>query len=174
MSFSEHALLCRIGCWLCRVSEIEKTQWTGRGAKSDNRTNAKYDFSKWTRFLWIQQLLLSLVHSTLDDMKNSLSFISTTLATNEKKGKLSHQEISQLQDRLASTEAQMYKILGALDAASSKVQEITKNTRQSLEQHPQVCVEKEKNTSYFICHFRLFVASRWRKSCPSLITISEW
>lgn len=86
-------------------------------------------------------------------MKTSLSFISTTLATNDKKGKLSHQEISQLQDRLASTEAQMYKILSALDAASSKVQEITKNTRQSLEQRPQVCVENETNTMTDLIYF---------------------
>ena len=86
-------------------------------------------------------------------MKTSLSFISTTLATNEKKGKLSHQEISQLQDRLASTEAQMYKILSALDAASSKVQEITKNTRQSLEQRQQVCVESETNTMTDFMYF---------------------
>ena len=67
-------------------------------------------------------------------MKNSLSFINTKLAANEKRGNLSHNEISELKDRLAATEAQMYQILSAIDAASNRVQELTEKTsRQSLE-----------------------------------------
>jgi hypothetical protein len=67
-------------------------------------------------------------------MKQSLSFISSKLGANQTKKNLTTNEIFQLQDRLASTEAQMCKVLNALDAASSKVKELTKNTRQSLEQ----------------------------------------
>ena len=74
------------------------------------------------------------MHHALDEMKNSLSFISSKLVTNDTKGNLSNNEISELQNRLASTEAQMSKILNALDAASTKVNELTKNTRKSLEQ----------------------------------------
>jgi hypothetical protein len=40
-------------------------------------------------------------------------------------------EIVQLQDRLASTEAQMCKILSVLDSASDKVNKITKDTKKS-------------------------------------------
>jgi predicted nucleic acid-binding Zn-ribbon protein len=78
------------------------------------------------------------VHNALDEMKNSLSFISSKLVTNETKGSLSTNEISELQSRLASTEAQMSKILNALDAASTKVNELSQNTRKSLEQSQQV------------------------------------
>jgi len=78
-----------------------------------------------------------LVHHTLDSMKQSLSFISSKLGANQTKKNLTTNEIFQLQDRLASTEAQMCKVLNALDAASSKVKELSKNTRQSLEQPQQ-------------------------------------
>jgi chromosome segregation ATPase len=78
------------------------------------------------------------VHFALDEMKNSLSFISSKLDTNQTRNNLSSNEITQLQDRLASTEAQMYKILNALDAASNQVNQLTKNTRQTLEQPQQV------------------------------------
>ncbi len=78
------------------------------------------------------------MHHTLDDMKNSLSFIHSKLGASKTSNNLTQNEISQLQDRLASTEAQMYKILTALDAASTKMNEITKNTRESLEQPHQV------------------------------------
>ena len=78
------------------------------------------------------------MHYALEEMKKSLSFISSKLGTNKTSNNLSNNEISQLQDRLASTEAQMYKILTALDAASNKVNELTKNTRESLEQPQQV------------------------------------
>ncbi|CAF3386568.1 unnamed protein product [Rotaria sp. Silwood1] len=70
----------------------------------------------------------------LDEMKSSLSFISSKLGTNERKNNLTHYEISQLQDRLASTEAQMYKILNTINTVANKVNELNKNTRQSLEQ----------------------------------------
>jgi hypothetical protein len=60
------------------------------------------------------------VHNALDEMKNSLSFISSKLVTNETKGSLSTNEIS------------------ALDAASTKVNELSQNTRKSLEQSQQV------------------------------------
>lgn len=66
------------------------------------------------------------VNSTLDSMKTSLSYINTKLASNAAGGSLSELEISQLQDRLAATEAQMYQIINALDAASTKVQELSK------------------------------------------------
>ncbi len=78
------------------------------------------------------------MHNTLDEMKNSLSFISSKLGTAKPSNNLTNIEISQLQDRLASTEAQMYKILNTLDAASNKMNELTKNTRESLEQPRQV------------------------------------
>ena len=71
-------------------------------------------------------------------MKNSLSFISSKLGATQTSNTLSNNEISQLQDRLASTEAQMYKILSALDSASTRMSEITKTTRGSLEQPHQV------------------------------------
>jgi phage-related tail protein len=78
------------------------------------------------------------VHHTLDEMKDSLSFINSKLGASKTSNNLTNNEISQLQNRLASTEAQMYKILNALDAASNKVNELTKNTRESLEQPQQV------------------------------------
>jgi len=78
------------------------------------------------------------MHHTLDSMKNSLSFINTKLAANETRGNLSHNELSELQDRLAATEAQMYQILNAIDTASNKVQALSnKNSRQSLEQEEE-------------------------------------
>ena len=71
-------------------------------------------------------------------MKNSLSFINTKLAANETRGNLSHNELSELQDRLAATEAQMYQILNAIDTASNKVQALSnKNSRQSLEEEEE-------------------------------------
>jgi len=88
------------------------------------------------------------VHNTLDEMKNSLSFISSKLGKTKTSNNLTNNEISQLQDRLASTEAQMYKILSALDAASNKMNELTKNTRESLEQ-PQQVNKKIKLLSIF-------------------------
>lgn len=71
-------------------------------------------------------------------MKNSLSFINSKLGVTKATDTLTNNEISQLQERLASTESQMYQILSALDAASVKMNEITKNTRESLEQPHQV------------------------------------
>lgn len=87
--------------------------------------------------LFLQKSIF-LVNHTLDDMKSSLSFISSKLGATKNSNNLTQNEIVQLQDRLASTEAQMYKILNALDAASTKMNEITKNTRESLEQPHQV------------------------------------
>ena len=83
------------------------------------------------------------MHHALEEMKKSLSFISSKLVTKESRGNLSksHQnlqkridanflldttEIDRLQERLATTEAQMCKILSALDAASEKVNDLTK------------------------------------------------
>ena len=83
------------------------------------------------------------VHHALEEMKKSLSFISSKLVTKESRGNLGQSlelsminrlpsfwidgtEINHLQDRLASTEAQMCKILTALDAASDKVNKLTK------------------------------------------------
>ena len=88
----------------------------------------------------------SLVHYALEEMKKSLSFISAKLISKESRGNLSEyfcstvvviigfftvdgNEIGQLQERLASTEAQMCKILTALDCASNKVQEVSKKSR---------------------------------------------
>jgi predicted nucleic acid-binding Zn-ribbon protein len=81
-------------------------------------------------------MAILLVHSTLDEMKNSLSFISTKLATNQTRQCLTQNEITQLQQRLIATESQMYRILDALDIASNQVQELTKNKRQLLERTP--------------------------------------
>ena len=76
-----------------------------------------------------------LVNSTLESMKSSFSYINTKLASDESGGNLSHDEINQLQERLAFTEAQMCKILNALDAASNKVHELSRNTRGSSLTH---------------------------------------
>jgi len=84
------------------------------------------------------------MHHTLDEMKNSLSFINSKLGANKTNNNLTNNEISQLQERLASTEAQMYKILNALDAASNKINDITKNTRESLEQPEQTFNHEEE------------------------------
>ncbi|UJR35556.1 hypothetical protein I4U23_028309 [Adineta vaga] len=78
-----------------------------------------------------------LMDHTLDEMKHSLSFISSKLGTNQTGNNLTTNEIFQLQDRLASTEAQMCKIMNALDAASNQVNKLTQNTRQTLEQVSQ-------------------------------------
>ena len=78
------------------------------------------------------------MHQTLDQMKNSLSFINSKLGSTKANDTLTNNEIAQLQDRLASTEAQMYQILSALDAASVKMNQITKNSRDTLEQPHQV------------------------------------
>lgn len=97
------------------------------------------------------------MHNTLDEMKHSLSFISSKLGANKTSNNLTNNEISQLQDRLASTEAQMYKILHALDAASNKMHEITKNTRETLEQPRQVYL-KNKLKIFSISNYRfLFI-----------------
>ena len=83
------------------------------------------------------------MHYALEEMKKSLSFISSKLVTKESRGSLGKilfiktisnlllflidgDEIYLLQERLASTEAQMCQILSALDAASDKVNEMTK------------------------------------------------
>jgi len=71
------------------------------------------------------------MHYALEEMKKSLSFISSKLVTKETRGSLNGNEILQLQERLTSTEAQMCKILTALDSASDKVNEMTKNTEKS-------------------------------------------
>ena len=133
-----------------------KLNYTRKTIWQQNRNKVCHLIRIWLERVW--RMFIFAAHYTLDSMKNSLSYISTKLAANESKGKLSHQEISQLQDRLASTEAQMYKILSALDAASSKVQEITKNTRQSLEQNKQVRVEEENNER---CHLFSYDYSPW-------------
>lgn len=77
------------------------------------------------------------MHNTLDEMKHSLSFINSKLGANTSNMSLTNNEITQLQNRLAQTEAQMYKILSALDAASSKMNQITQNTRTSFDQPSQ-------------------------------------
>jgi hypothetical protein len=86
------------------------------------------------------------VHHALEEMKKSLSFISSRLITKDSRGNLGQSfklkqtdsnvyylldttEINQLQDRLTSTEAQMCKILTALDAASDKVSDMTKKPK---------------------------------------------
>ncbi|CAF3919988.1 unnamed protein product, partial [Rotaria sp. Silwood2] len=81
----------------------------------------------------------------LDEMKSSLSFISSKLGTTQKRNNLTQYEISQLQDRLASTEAQMYKILNTINTVTNKVNELTKNTRQSLEQSEENFNNEEDN-----------------------------
>ncbi|CAF1359304.1 unnamed protein product [Adineta steineri] len=85
------------------------------------------------------------MHNTLDEMKNSLSFISSKLGASQTRNKLTNNEISQLQDRLATTEAQMCKIVNALDAASNEMSKLTKNTRQTLEQPQQIFIGKEES-----------------------------
>ncbi|CAF1644894.1 unnamed protein product [Adineta ricciae] len=70
-------------------------------------------------------------------MKHSLSFISSKLGATQTGNSLTSNEISQLQDRLASTEAQMCKILNALDIASNQVNKLTRSTRQTLQHQVQ-------------------------------------
>ncbi|CAF0865644.1 unnamed protein product [Adineta ricciae] len=77
------------------------------------------------------------MHNTLDEMKHSLSFISSKLGATQTGNSLTSNEISQLQDRLASTEAQMCKILNALDIASNQVNKLTRSTRQTLQHQVQ-------------------------------------
>lgn len=77
-------------------------------------------------------------------MKKSLSFISSKLVTKETRGNLGMSfkleiienyffcsldgtEINQLQERLVSTEAQMCRILTALDSASNRVTGVSKS-----------------------------------------------
>ena len=79
------------------------------------------------------------MHRSLDEMKESLTFINTKLVTNDTGGSLSNNEISQLQNRLATTEAQMHKILSALEATSTKVRELANHAHQPLDATSQVC-----------------------------------
>lgn len=66
------------------------------------------------------------MHFALEEMKKSLSYISAKLVSKESRGNLTGHEINKLQERLATTEAQMCKILTALDSASDKVARKTK------------------------------------------------
>lgn len=93
-------------------------------------------------------------------MKNSLSFINAKLGATKTTNTLTNSEISQLQERLASTEAQMYQILSALDAASVKMNEITKHTRQSLEQPHQVCIHPSNAQSIYLLIFSLSIVMK--------------
>ena len=68
-------------------------------------------------------------------MKISLSYINSKLGTYTKRTTLTQYELSQLQHRLNTTEAQMYKILDAIHAASNQINELTKRSR---EESPQV------------------------------------
>ncbi|CAF3389619.1 unnamed protein product [Rotaria sp. Silwood1] len=79
------------------------------------------------------------MHYALEEMKKSLSFISSKLVTKENRDSLDNKEITQLQERLASTEAQMCKILTALDMASEKVNVITKNANKSSKTDDEYC-----------------------------------
>ena len=79
-----------------------------------------------------------LVHHILDEMKTSLSYITSKLGIQSTRNKLSQDEISQLQQRLISTEAQLYKVFNAVNVASNKMNELTKNTNNYLENSQQV------------------------------------
>lgn len=78
------------------------------------------------------------MNSAFDEMKNSLSFINSKIGGQQTRNNLTQHEISQLQDRLAATEAQMYRILNTISTVSNKVQEITGMAQQPLEQREQV------------------------------------
>ena len=84
------------------------------------------------------------MHYALEEMKKSLSFISSKLVTKDTRGNLGMSfkleiienhffcsldgtDINQLQERLVSTEAQMCRILTALDSASNRVTGVSKS-----------------------------------------------
>ena len=72
MTMSENGPFCRIGCWLCRVSEIKKAKWSTCRKQSDSRARAKYVIwytLHWNETWWMH---IFLVHYTMDAMKNSL------------------------------------------------------------------------------------------------------
>ncbi|CAF1326549.1 unnamed protein product [Adineta steineri] len=87
------------------------------------------------------------MHYALEEMKKSLSFISSKLVTKESRGNLNGNEIIQLQERLMTTEAQMCKILGALDAASDKVTEINQKTKKSPKVKNEENIDHEESLS---------------------------
>ncbi|CAF4751292.1 unnamed protein product, partial [Rotaria socialis] len=74
------------------------------------------------------------MYHALDEMKHSLSFINSKLGTDRTRKNLTQHEVSQLQDRLASTEAQMYQILNTINTVSSKVHELTGIAQKSVKQ----------------------------------------
>ncbi|CAF0847975.1 unnamed protein product [Adineta ricciae] len=80
------------------------------------------------------------MHYALEEMKKSLSYISSKLVTKESRNNLHGNEIVQLQERLMSTEAQMCKILSALDTASEKVSKLSRTIKES----PKVEKEQEE------------------------------
>ncbi|CAF3314969.1 unnamed protein product [Rotaria socialis] len=98
------------------------------------------------------------MHYALEEMKKSLSFISSKLVAKENRESLDNTEIVQLQERLASTEAQMCKILSALDVASEKVNTTIKTTNRSPKpaKEKNCCVsrsssEDESNSDHNQC-----------------------
>ncbi|CAM4806439.1 unnamed protein product [Rotaria magnacalcarata] len=74
------------------------------------------------------------MYHALDEMKHSLSFINSKLGTDRTRKKLTQHEVSQLQDRLTSTEAQMYQIFNTINTVSNKVHELTGIAQNSVEQ----------------------------------------
>jgi len=87
------------------------------------------------------------MHHALEEMKKSLSFISSKLVTKESRGNLNTTEIDRLQERLATTEAQMCKILSALDAASEKVNDLTKKPTKIPIVEEDSCESEDKCSS---------------------------
>lgn len=102
-----------------------------------------------------------LVHYALEEMKKSLSFISAKLVTKESRGNLNGSEINVLQERLASTEAQMCRILTALDAASDKVTRTSKKAKKMQ----QVWMELVLTVLYSFIHFSLTRRKKKMKRC---------
>lgn len=109
------------------------------------------------------KMILS-VHHALEEMKKSLSFISSKLVTKESRNNLrtlflllllllpcyyslDGDEILLLQDRLASTEAQMCKILTALDSASNKVNKLGEKSPEEVQEKDQRLVEQVADES---------------------------
>ncbi|CAF3860988.1 unnamed protein product [Rotaria magnacalcarata] len=87
------------------------------------------------------------MYHALDEMKHSLSFINSKLGTDRTRKKLTQHEVSQLQDRLTSTEAQMYQIFNTINTVSNKVHELTGIAQNSVEQSEpeEVSDEEEDN-----------------------------
>lgn len=87
------------------------------------------------------------MHDALEEMKKSLSFISSKLVNKESRKNLQGDEILLLQDRLASTEAQMCKILTALDSASNKVNKITEKPPEEVQEQDERLMEEVADES---------------------------